>query len=145
MIVDRICEVKPCSFNGDQLSLMDTLPSRKVLLLYHFYDRISSLLPPSSSSASFNITTISTLAQRVCTGRPSWLKHWGANAEVMRELQDSPEWCLDLTFIYKLLKDGPYGVDEGMELVVGKEIDGRALGWYLGAAIAMLDGDLSQG
>ena len=77
----------------------------------------------------------------------------------MAELEDRPEYCLDLTFMYSLLSLG-YELAEDRTLRTGKKIDNVELGWSvqtqlhqilhadilhraLGAAIALLDGDLT--
>jgi len=136
---DAICELKPCSFDGVyQPSLLSSFPSGKVLLLSYFYDRLSPLLPPSLSSP-ITVSTIANISQAVCEGRPRWLEEWGAKPDVMKELEGRPEWCLDLTFMYTLLRLG-YEFEDGREVKLGKKIKGTELGWCLGAAIAMVGG-----
>ena len=82
----RICEVKPCSFNGVyQPSLLETFPHGKILLLSYFYDRLEPFfqhldLPSASSptaSHGITISIISTLAQQICQGRDEWVERWG--------------------------------------------------------------------
>ena len=139
----RICEVKPCSFNGVyQPSLLDSFPNGKVLLLSYFYDRLAPLLPPNTP---ITVSTIASTAQDICKGRKSWLtttKHWGSDASLMSELEDRPEWCLDLTFMHALLRLG-YEFQDDREVKIGKRIGGTELGWCLGATIAMVGGELS--
>ena len=137
----RICEVKPCSFNGVyQPSLLDSFPNGKVLLLSYFYDRLAPLLPPDTP---ITISTIASTAQDICKGRKTWLtKHWGNDANLMEELDDRPEWCLDLTFMHALLRLG-YEFQGSREVKIGKKIRGTELGWCLGAAIAMVGGELT--
>lgn len=135
-----ICETKPCSFNGVyQPSLLDTFPSGKVLLLSYFYDRLSPLLPPQSA---INVQTIAATAKDVCLGHTAWLGRWGAHAEVMKELAGRPEWCLDLTFMYGLLRLG-YEFEDTREVMIGKQLQNTELGWCLGATLAMVGGSLS--
>ena len=140
----RICEVKPCSFNGVyQPSLLETFPHGKILLLSYFYDRLQPLLPttPPASDSPIHISTISTLAKQVCLGKPEWEKHWGEDRELIHELEGRPEWCLDLTFMPALLRLGyEFGSERTVE--IGKQIDGTELGWCLGATIAMVGADL---
>ncbi|EDQ98904.1 uncharacterized protein LACBIDRAFT_318551 [Laccaria bicolor S238N-H82] len=73
---DTICELKPCSFNGVyQPSLLSSFPNGKVLLLSYFYDRLSPLLLPSSSSSlPITVSTIASTARQVCKGRDEWLR-----------------------------------------------------------------------
>ncbi len=60
----------------------------------------------------------------------------------MEELADRPEYCLDLTYMSVLLRTG-YEFDDGRAIEIGKQIDGTELGWALGAAIAMVGGELT--
>lgn len=137
----RICEVKPCSFNGVyQPSLLETFPSGKTLLLSYFYDRIRPLIPEASTSP-LHISNIATLAQQVCQGKSSWKEHWGHDDGLMEELEGRPEWCLDLTFMNALLRLG-YEFSSNRVIEIGKQIDGTELGWCLGATIAMVGADL---
>ncbi|KAF9474275.1 nucleoside phosphatase GDA1/CD39 [Pholiota conissans] len=138
---DSICEMKPCSFNGVyQPSLLDVFPDGKVLLLSYFFDRISPLV---SSSTPLTVSTISKLAQDVCLGRDQWLKTpWGKDAKLMAELEDRPEWCLDLTFMHALLQLG-YEFPDTRKVKIGKRIRETELSWCLGATIAMVRGELT--
>ncbi|KAK7449822.1 Guanosine-diphosphatase [Stygiomarasmius scandens] len=149
MAKDSICEVKPCSFNGVyQPSLLDAFPTGKVLLLSYFFDRIDPLLSAELTSTStsgtdekLTVSTIAALAQDICQGEETWTKRWGTNTELMKELRDRPEWCLDLTFMHGLLRLG-YEFEDMRDVVIGKQIAGTELGWCLGATIAMVGGDL---
>ena len=60
----------------------------------------------------------------------------------MKELEDRPEWCLDLTFMHALLRLG-YEFQDGREVKIGKKIGGTELGWCLGATIAIVGGELT--
>ena len=136
-----ICEVKPCSFDGVyQPSILDTFPSGKILLLSYFYDRLNPLLP-STNPPRLTISSLAELATDVCKGRPAWEKRWGGDAEAMKELAGRPEYCLDLTFMHALLRLGYEFADE-REVQIGKQLEGTELGWALGAAIAMVGGEL---
>ena len=137
--IDSICELKPCSFDGVyQPSLLTSFPSGKVLLLSYFYDRLHPLLA-SSTPEPITVSTLAGAARDVCEGRPRWLERWGAKPDVMKELEDRPEWCLDLTFMYTLLRLG-YEFGDDREIKLGKKIRGTELGWCLGATIAMVGG-----
>lgn len=88
------------------------------------------------------INKIATLAEKVCLGKPTWKKEFGSSEVVMDELEGRPETCLDLTFMYSLLRLGyEFGAERTVRLE--KKIDGFELGWSLGAALALLDGQLS--
>jgi len=154
MAKDAACPVKPCSFNGVyQPSLMETFPNGKVLLLSYFYDRIHPLLPPSVSTStsstpppspppSLTVSSLADFARDVCGGRPAWEKRWAGNQLAMDELADRPEYCLDLTYMHALLRSG-YEFEDARPVEIGKRIEGTELGWALGAAIAMVGGELT--
>ncbi|CAE6449542.1 unnamed protein product [Rhizoctonia solani] len=138
MAKDAICQTKPCSFNGVyQPSILDTFPTGGILALSYFYDRIFPLLPPSQTSSSKPITLpihqIATMAKQVCAGNNAYFPQ-----SAQEELEGRPESCLDMTFLYVLLRLG-YEFDENRVVRVEKKVAGAELGWCLGAAIAMLD------
>ncbi|KAI0051441.1 hypothetical protein FA95DRAFT_1485505 [Auriscalpium vulgare] len=140
MAKDAICEVKPCSFDGVyQPSLLDTFPNGKILLLSYFYDRIHPLLP--TPPPRLTISTIADFATDVCLGKPGWEKRWSGNTVALEELEDRPEYCLDLTFMHALLRLG-YEFQDARDVEIGKQFEGTELGWALGAAIAMVGGEL---
>ena len=58
------------------------------------------------------------------------------------ELEDRPEWCLDLTFMHALLRLG-YEFPSERGIRIEKQIEGTELGWCLGAAIAVVGGELT--
>ncbi|KAM6489986.1 GDA1/CD39 (nucleoside phosphatase) family domain containing protein [Amanita muscaria] len=133
---DAICELKPCSFDGVYQPTLLTSFSGKVLLLSYFYDRLHPLLPPSLPSP-LTVSSIANVSRDVCQGRERWLDLWGAKPDVMKELEERPEYCLDLTFMYTLLRLG-YEFEDEREVKLGKKIGGTELGWCLGAAINMV-------
>lgn len=88
--------------------------------LSYFYDRIQ----PLGLKSPFKLSELRRLANSVCLGRrtdePSrWIvvDEFGGGAEAIKELEDRPEYCLDLTFMYSLLSFG-YELDEQREIVV---------------------------
>lgn len=163
---NAICTLKPCSFNGVyQPSLLDSFPDDrgKVLLLSYFYDRVWPLVYPEgvseerarnlqpslfnsgSTQPKLTLTTIRSLASEVCVGPSGWRKHalWKLSPKLQAELDDRPEWCLDLTFMYGLLRMG-YEFGEERTVRVEKQVEGTELGWCLGAAIGLVgDGGFS--
>ncbi|KZS99190.1 nucleoside phosphatase GDA1/CD39 [Sistotremastrum niveocremeum HHB9708] len=142
---DAICQLHPCSFNGVyQPSLLDTFPFGKVLLLSYFYDRLFPLLAKDDTDptpVSLPISRIAELAQDVCAGPKSWATKFGTNKQAMEELNDRPEYCLDLTFMYTLLRLG-YEFEDDRMVMLGKQIDSTELGWALGAGIALVGANL---
>jgi guanosine-diphosphatase len=113
-----------------------------VLLLSYFFDRIDPFLLESEKKETVEIKDIASLATSVCLGRDEWKSRWGSNSDLMAELEDRPEWCLDLTFMHALLRLG-YEFDSDREVRLGKRIEGTELGWCLGATIAMVSGKLT--
>lgn len=133
----RICEVKPCSFDGVyQPSLLDTFPRGKLLALSYFTDRIKPLLR-TTSTAMLSISDLKSLAQDVCAGSTVWRERWANHPEALAELEDRPEYCLDLTFMNALLGLG-YELGPERELMVEKKLNGVELGWALGAGLALV-------
>ncbi|KAG6894548.1 hypothetical protein C0992_005673 [Termitomyces sp. T32_za158] len=124
---DTTCKAPPCSFNGVyQPPLTDTFPTGPILLLSYFYDRLAPLLP--THTAHLTVHTISALARRICAG--------DVDADVdAREVQGRPEYCLDLTYMYALLRRG-YDFPDAREVRIAKRVRGTELGWALGAALA---------
>jgi len=121
-------------------------------------DKIKGTKTSSSStkaSTSLPISEIAILAERVCAGPESWKLHWGpsspyarsfaggkvtpseASKSIMDELNDRPEYCLDLTFMHALLRLG-YEFGSERDVRVEKKVDGVELGWCLGATLALL-------
>lgn len=106
--------------------------------LSYFYDRIVPL-GLGSDDEPFSMGDLRTLAYDVCLGpTPSkrlanssagW-QRFGKNREAMAELEDRPEYCLDLSFMYSLLSLG-YELGDDRELRTGKKINDVELGWYV--------------
>ena len=76
------------------------------------------------------------MATELCAGNNAYFP-----ASALEEIEGRPEYCLDMTFLYVLLRLG-YEFEEGREVRVEKKVAGTELGWCLGAAIAMLDGKI---
>ncbi|KAF7319757.1 hypothetical protein MKEN_00758100 [Mycena kentingensis (nom. inval.)] len=141
---DAVCTMRPCAFGGVyQPALADAFPEKsgRVLLLSYFYDRVAPLMPVPAGDAQLTTTVdaIKKLAEVVCKGREEWLPRWGTNTKLMAELEGRPEWCLDLTFMHRLLRIG-YEFDGEREVMFGKKIAGTELGWCLGAGFKLVGG-----
>lgn len=62
---------------------------------------------------------------------------WSESPELMEELYGRPEWCLDLSFMYALLRLGyEFGEERGVR--IGKQVHSTELGWCLGATLGLL-------
>ncbi|CAO3595451.1 unnamed protein product [Absidia cylindrospora] len=138
-ILDKnaMCETAPCSFNGvHQPTLTDSFKEGPIYIFSYFFDRTQPLGLP----AQFRLPELAALTDKVCTG--AYLD--GVTDPDLRfELLDRPEWCLDLTYIYRLLSFG-YELSDDRVIRVAKKIDGVETGWCLGAAIALLDDYVSS-
>ncbi|KAJ6453153.1 nucleoside phosphatase family-domain-containing protein [Mycena sanguinolenta] len=158
---DAPCPVGPCSFGGVyQPNLLDVFPSvagesrGRVLLLSYFYDRVAPLVRPApglkedeggvaEGEITATIDTFADLARTVCQGRDAWLGRWGTHVGLMKELEGRPEWCLDLTWMWGVLRVG-YEFADDRKVLFGKQIDGTELGWCLGAGIKLVSGGSMQ-
>ncbi|KAJ7058842.1 nucleoside phosphatase family-domain-containing protein [Mycena amicta] len=141
---DAVCAARPCAFGGVyQPALSEAFPTDagRVLLLSYFYDRVAPLVPRPEDGAQITATvdTIADLARVVCGGRAAWLPRWGTQTKLMADLEERPEWCLDLTFMHRLLRTG-YEFDGNRQVMFGKKIAGTELGWCLGAGFKLVGG-----
>ena len=131
---DAVCHAAPCSFNGiHQPSLGETFTGEAFIFSY-FYDRLIPLGFPSS----FSVADVMEVTDRVCAGPSSWEDHFGGVKGAIQELQDRPEYCLDLSFISSLLHHG-YEMPLDRRLKTAKKLGGNELGWCLGASLPLLD------
>lgn len=141
MAKDALCETEPCAFGGVyQPKLMETFGSGPIYALSYFYDRIVPL-GLGKDGKPFTIQELRELTEDVCAGPKSsssstyggspatrgWNRFKG-DSEAMAELEDRPEYCLDLSFMYSLLSLG-YELAPERELVTGKKINDIELGW----------------
>ncbi|KAG6862720.1 hypothetical protein C0993_001831 [Termitomyces sp. T159_Od127] len=128
--------------------LADAFPTGPVLLLSYFYDRLSPLLP--ASTTHLTVHTIAALARRVCAGditddddatstptptATSTTTPPSPTPSPSPALHGRPEYCLDLTYMYALLRHG-YDFPDAREVRIAKRVRGTELGWALGAALA---------
>ncbi|KAI7905604.1 nucleoside phosphatase GDA1/CD39 [Cokeromyces recurvatus] len=128
---DKSCDIQPCSFDGIyQPPIADTFTRGPIYIFSYFHDRTQPLGLP----ASFRLPQLAALTESVCSG--AFLENV-TDVSLKDELLDRPEWCLDLSFIYRLLSYG-YEIPNDRVLTVAKKINGVETGWCLGAAIAIL-------
>ena len=120
---------------------MQTQQQPRAALVTIKYDRLQPFLQSMDPSPPLHVSTFATLAQQVCEGKPTWEKYWGNDPDLMDELEDRPEWCLDLTFMHALLRLG-YELAADRQVEIGKQIEGTELGWCLGATLAMVGAEL---
>ncbi|KAJ6789704.1 hypothetical protein PWT90_00568 [Aphanocladium album] len=133
---DAACKMGPCSFNGvHQPALAKTFAKQEVLIFSFFYDRMEPLGMPES----FTLREMHDLTHAVCQGKKGWAA-FESFPEAMKELNDRPEYCLDLNFMLALLHTG-YEMPIDREVKIAKKIDGNELGWCLGASLPLLEAD----
>lgn len=131
---DDECKLAPCAFRGvHQPPFEQTFARESVFLLSYFYDRTMELGMPES----FTLRELHDLANRVCQGEAGW-DVFTSVPKAVTELKGRPEWCLDLNFMYTLLRSG-YGMPIDREVRIAKKIKDRELGWCLGASLPLLE------
>lgn len=129
---NKECVVSPCSFDGIyQPSLVETFAHHPIYIFSYFYDRTI----PLGMSETFTLDELRVLTDRVCSGE--YLAQV-TDDDLRHEMLDRPEWCMDLSYIYGLLRYG-YEIPDSRQVHVAKKIKGVETGWCLGAAIAMLE------
>ncbi len=52
---------------------------------------------------TLSIGMLADMGKAVCAGPQSWKKKWRGDKAALAELEDRPEYCLDLTFMHALL------------------------------------------
>lgn len=125
---DAECKLAPCSFNGIHQPAIDkTFATEDIYIFSYFYDRTYPLGMPDS----FTLKEMHDLTDRVCGGPPHW-DTFESVPDAIQELEDRPEWCLDLNFMMALLHTG-YEIPIEREVKIAKKIKGNELGWCLGA------------
>ncbi|WFC99138.1 guanosine-diphosphatase [Malassezia yamatoensis] len=133
---DAECRLAPCSFAGVyQPSLSKSFSNAAIVALSYFYDRIT----PLGLGPTFTIGELRKLAETVCAtpAERSTIKGIPLSPEAMQELDQRPEYCLDLTFMHTLFRLG-YELDDSRKVTLAKKIGEFELGWALGAELAVL-------
>ncbi len=137
--LDTHCLHEPCSFDGiHQPSINEFFNKEEdIFIISYFYYRLT----PLGISSEFTLIELSNLIENVCYGKEYWIKNIikniNNNEDILFELNDRPEWCFDLTFIYSMLRFG-YGINETRKLNVLSHIDNNEIGWSLGNALSLL-------
>lgn len=129
---DKLCELSPCAFDGVyQPALVDTFKANDLYVFSYFYD----LTQPLGMPSEFSVRELGELTDRVCKGETTPFQHIPG---AIKTLKDKPDYCMDLTYIYNLLKFG-YDIPSDRLVRTAKKIRGAETGWCLGASIAMID------
>lgn len=129
----QMCAVPPCSFNGVyQPPISQTFASTSDLYAFsYFYDRTAPLGMP----ADFRLDELLDMTHAVCAGE--WDKFAHLDPAVLADIQAKEAYCLDLSYIFSLLRDG-YEIDMHRMIRTAKKIRDAETGWALGASLALL-------
>ncbi|KAJ3380803.1 Guanosine-diphosphatase [Entophlyctis sp. JEL0112] len=140
-----LCEVSTasCSWDGVYMPPLSSSFDGDIYAFSYFYDRIADLgvLPRGNEKEGFEFTIsdVESLADAVCAavdGKTAVLKE--LPKAVADAVESEPGLCLDLSFIYRMLRTG-YELGQSRVLKTAKKINGVETGWCLGAAIHMVD------
>jgi guanosine-diphosphatase len=118
------CKLHPCSFNGIH---QPPIRTKSLIAFSYFFDR----LIPLGLSSPVTLFDIDREGRKLC-------KLAGRSSRYHRLIEENPEWCLDLAYIYSLLRVG-YSIDLDQPIIVTKQINGYEAGWSLGAALKLLE------
>lgn len=128
------CALTPCSFGGiHQPPLERTFAKEDVFIFSFFFDRLQPLGMPES----FTLREVMDTTAKVCAGKDHWAVFAGF-PDGLKELEENPQYCLDLSFMLALLHTG-YEMPIDREVKTAKQIKGSELGWCLGASLPLLD------
>ena len=117
------CKVQPCSFNGIH---QPPIKTKSLVAFSYFFDRII----PLGLTSPVSLFDIDREGRRLCQAAPG--------TRYAKLLRENPQWCLDLAYIYSLLRHG-YQIDVDQPIVITKQINGYEAGWSLGAALKLLE------
>jgi guanosine-diphosphatase len=117
------CLVHPCSFNGIH---QPTIRTKNLIAFSYFFDR----LIPLGLTSPVTLFDIDREGRKLC--QPA------AGSRYATLMTENSQWCLDLAYIYTLLRVG-YQIDFDQPIVVTKQINGYEAGWSLGAALKLLE------
>lgn len=117
------CIHPPCSFNGVH---QPPLKSKNVVAFSFFYDRLT----PLGLTSPLTPFEIAKEGIKLCSASPQ--------GHYLRLLEENPNYCLDVAYIFTLLHIG-YQFDMDQPIEVTKQINGYEACWSLGAALKLLE------
>ena len=124
--VDAPCAAPPCSFDGVFQPDADAIPDDLYIFSF-FFDRAQE----ARLAEAITLSHYHDAAQAACA--PD-----AASGPLADAVAKNPHLCMDLTFMFALLRDG-VGLAPDRRLRLTKKIRGIETGWCLGATIHMLD------
>lgn len=113
---------KSCSFNGVPQPQLTSAFSGELYVFSYYYDRMSAFLGEDGVSS---VGALRKMAEGVCGNEGEYASH---NKGTM---------CMDLTYLYSLLRTG-YDLPESTTLYVKKKIKGIETAWTLGAMMVAM-------
>jgi guanosine-diphosphatase len=120
---NKKCEALSCSFNGIAQPLLSGSFTGPIYVFSYYYDRMEAFLNADGVSS---VGELKKIAEGVCTNAvPPYSDH---NKGTM---------CMDLTYLYALLRDG-YDISDESKLYVKKKIKGIETAWSLGAMMVAM-------
>ena len=129
-----VCSINPCSFDGVYMPKLSDSFAHDLYAFSYFYDKYAEPFDKNS----FLVKELKDAAHQVCSSHEPQLTTLG-----VKEFTKNQEWCTDLSFMYSLLANG-YSIPHDREILSAKKIDGIEIGWSVGAAIQMLDNQISD-
>ncbi|PAV82183.1 hypothetical protein WR25_19262 [Diploscapter pachys] len=112
-----------------EIMKLKDLNGKLIYLFSYFFDRaLNAGLVKDNNGGTIRLEQFKLAAEKACKRKSSELEgpHW------------LPWQCLDLTYIYSLLKDG-YGFDDGQQLVLAKKIKGMEVAWAQGLSYGLIN------
>ena len=119
------CDLKPCTFNGIHLPDIDV---GEIYAFSYFYDRTEILNLP----AVLKVKDFSLAFHDICSITTEHQDH-----QHYDKFTENPYLCLDLAYIYGLLKFA-YRLPDDKEIRLAKKIQGYETGWALGASLKLI-------
>lgn len=137
------CAKPPCSPFADvthqsvtlarNIVATSAITAEAIYILSFFYDRIY----PLGMLNPFTIKDLYSLTAQVCSGDGKWQSSFGHLKGAVPSLRETPEWCLDLSYMCVLLHVG-FGLSLDQMLITTDKIGDMEIGWSLGASLQML-------
>lgn len=116
---DAACTSSACSFNGVFQPSLSKAFTGPLYIFSYYYDRMQPFLAASGEST---VGELRSMGQKVCNSDNE---------------HNKGTYCMDLAYLYALLKTG-YDLDDTTKLYVKKKINGIETAWALGAMIVAM-------
>jgi len=121
----KACPTTSCSFNGvPQPALLSSFTG-SVYAFSYFFDRMEAFLGPEGGVSS--VGELRQMAENVC----------GGSTEAKYADHNKGTMCMDLSYLYAILKSG-YDMPDDTKLHIRKKINGIETAWTLGAMMAAM-------